>query len=110
MSGKIAPSEPVKNLGGRYASALGIDLAAPDAGERFKTLTSPISSQRWYAKEFVYAVWPLATALPKPELQRNVVMANAHALGLRPLGCHLLDEFHLMALLQLIEMDVHQIV
>ena len=32
----IAPGELVKRRGGRYASALGIDLAAPDAGERFK--------------------------------------------------------------------------
>ncbi|MCL5059599.1 MAG: hypothetical protein M1449_03220 [Candidatus Thermoplasmatota archaeon] len=36
MTGKIAPAELVKSRGGRYASALGIDLAAPDAGERFK--------------------------------------------------------------------------
>lgn len=35
MSG-MAPGEWVKRCGGRYASALGIDLAAPDAGERFK--------------------------------------------------------------------------
>ena len=35
MSG-IAPGELVKSRGSRYASALGIDLAAPDAGERFK--------------------------------------------------------------------------
>jgi hypothetical protein len=35
MSG-IAPGELVKNRGGRYASALGIDLAAPESGERFK--------------------------------------------------------------------------
>lgn len=32
----IAPGELVRNLGGRYARALGIDLTAPDAGERFK--------------------------------------------------------------------------
>lgn len=32
----IAPGELVKSRGGRYASALGIDLAAPDADERFK--------------------------------------------------------------------------
>jgi hypothetical protein len=36
MSGKIAPGELVKSRGGRFASPLGIDLAAPDAGERFK--------------------------------------------------------------------------
>lgn len=35
MSG-IAPGELVKSRGGRYAGALGIDLAAADAGERFK--------------------------------------------------------------------------
>ena len=35
-TGKIAPGELVRNLGGRYAYALGIDLAGPDAGERFK--------------------------------------------------------------------------
>jgi hypothetical protein len=31
----IAPDDLVKSRGGRYASELGIDLAAPDAGERF---------------------------------------------------------------------------
>lgn len=35
MSG-LAPGELVKSRGGRYASALGIDPGAPDAGERFK--------------------------------------------------------------------------
>ncbi len=35
MSG-LAPGELVKSRGGRFASALGIDLAAPDAGVRFK--------------------------------------------------------------------------
>jgi hypothetical protein len=32
----IAPDELVKSRGGRYAGALGIELAAPNAGERFK--------------------------------------------------------------------------
>jgi hypothetical protein len=32
----MAPGEWVKRCGGRYARALGIELAAPDAGERFK--------------------------------------------------------------------------
>jgi hypothetical protein len=36
MTGKIAPAELVRNLGGRYARELGIDLAAEDANERFK--------------------------------------------------------------------------
>ncbi|MGE5319692.1 MAG: hypothetical protein ACM3KD_05890 [Hyphomicrobiaceae bacterium] len=33
---KIAPGELVQSRGGRYASELGIDLAASDPGERFK--------------------------------------------------------------------------
>ena len=33
---RTTPGELVKRLGGRYASALGIDLASIDAGERFK--------------------------------------------------------------------------
>ena len=32
----IAPGELVESRGGRYASELGIDLGAPDPGERFK--------------------------------------------------------------------------
>jgi hypothetical protein len=36
MSLRIAPAELVRSCGGRFATALGIDLAAPDAGERFK--------------------------------------------------------------------------
>ena len=37
MTGKlIAPAELVRSHGGRYATALGIDLAAADSGERFK--------------------------------------------------------------------------
>jgi hypothetical protein len=35
-NGIISPAKLVKQRGGRYASELGIDLAAPDAGERFK--------------------------------------------------------------------------
>jgi len=33
---RIAPGELVESRGGRYASGLGIDVAASDAGERFK--------------------------------------------------------------------------
>ena len=33
---RISPDELVQSRGGRYASELGIELAAPDAGERFK--------------------------------------------------------------------------
>jgi hypothetical protein len=36
MNAAIAPATLVKRRGGRYACALGIDLAAPDAGERFR--------------------------------------------------------------------------
>ena len=35
-AGKSTPTELVSNRGGRYASALGIDLAAPGVDERFK--------------------------------------------------------------------------
>lgn len=41
MSG-MAPGERVKSRGGRYAGALGIDLASPDAGERFKWLLAAL--------------------------------------------------------------------
>jgi endonuclease III len=36
MTARIAPAELVKKLGGRYARALGVDLAAQDTHERFK--------------------------------------------------------------------------
>lgn len=36
LAGKITPTKLVRSRGGCYASALGIDLAAPDAGERFR--------------------------------------------------------------------------
>lgn len=39
---EMTPGELVKCCGGRYASALGIDLAAPDAGERFKWLLAAV--------------------------------------------------------------------
>jgi hypothetical protein len=41
-AGKITPAELMRNRGGRFASALGIDLAAPDAGERFKWFLAAI--------------------------------------------------------------------
>jgi hypothetical protein len=41
MSG-MAPGELVNSRGGRYAGALGIDLAGPDAGERFKWLLAAL--------------------------------------------------------------------
>ncbi|MDP1927552.1 MAG: hypothetical protein Q8K62_03475 [Thiobacillus sp.] len=36
---KVALADLVKRRGGRIASALGIDLAAPDAGERASRFT-----------------------------------------------------------------------
>ncbi len=39
---RTTPGELVKRLGGRYASALGIDLASIDAGERFKWLLAAV--------------------------------------------------------------------
>lgn len=38
----MAPGELVKSRGGRYAGALGIDLASPDAGERFRWLLAAL--------------------------------------------------------------------
>ena len=39
------------------------------------------------------------------------MLANAHALGLRILGrSHVLDEFHGVALVELLERSVHQVV
>jgi hypothetical protein len=38
----IAPAELVRSHGGRYATALGIDLAAADSGERFKWFLAAI--------------------------------------------------------------------
>lgn len=53
----ITPGALVENLGGRYARALGIELAATDAGERFKWLLAamlygtriaePIATRTW---------------------------------------------------------------
>jgi hypothetical protein len=42
VSQGIAPAELVRSHGGRFATALGIDLTAPDAGERFKWLLAAI--------------------------------------------------------------------
>jgi hypothetical protein len=38
----ISPAEMVRSHGGRYATALGIDLAAADSGERFKWFIAAI--------------------------------------------------------------------
>lgn len=42
LIGKIAPAELVRSRGGSFAAALGIDLAAPDTGERFKWLVAAV--------------------------------------------------------------------
>jgi len=53
--------------------------------------------------------WPCATT--RPDLLRQVVMADAHALGLQAVGNRaVLDEFHGVALVELGERGVHQIV
>lgn len=39
---RMTPSERVQQSGGRYATALGIDLAGADAGERFKWLIAAL--------------------------------------------------------------------
>jgi hypothetical protein len=49
---RIAPGELVSSRGGRFASALGIELAAPDAGERFK----------WFLAAVLYGA-PITEAL-----------------------------------------------
>jgi hypothetical protein len=59
MTGQLAPAELVRNLGGRYASELGIDLAAADTDERFKwflaavlygaRITESLATRTWHA-------------------------------------------------------------
>jgi len=50
----IAPADLVQRLGGRFATALGIDLAAADAGERF----------RWFLAAVLYGA-PIPEALAR---------------------------------------------
>lgn len=59
MTGALSPSDLVKQRGGGYARALGIDLAAPDAGERFKwflaavlygtRISESLATRTWHA-------------------------------------------------------------
>lgn len=59
MTGKLAPAELVRHVGGRYARALGIDLAAQDTGERFKwflaavlygtRISESLATRTWHA-------------------------------------------------------------
>jgi len=56
---RTAPGDLVKRLGGRYSSALGIDLAAPNTGERFKwflaamlygtRISESLATRTWHA-------------------------------------------------------------
>jgi hypothetical protein len=65
MSG-MAPGERVKRCGGRFARSLGIDLAAPDAGERFK----------WFLAAVLYGTRiseSLATRTWRTFAERNVL-------------------------------------
>jgi hypothetical protein len=62
----MAPGERVKRYGGRFARALGIDLAAPDAGERFK----------WFLAAVLYGTRiseSLATRTWRTFAERNVL-------------------------------------
>jgi hypothetical protein len=59
VTAAISPSDLVKQRGGGYARALGIDLAAPDAGERFKwflaavlygtRISESLATRTWHA-------------------------------------------------------------
>ena len=56
---RTAPGDLVKRLGGRYSSALGVDLASTDAGERFKwflaavlygtRISESLATRTWHA-------------------------------------------------------------
>jgi hypothetical protein len=53
----IAPAELVRSHGGRYAAALGIDLAAADSGERFKWLIAAILYGTRISEQLATRTW-----------------------------------------------------
>ena len=53
----IAPAELVRNHGGRYATALDIDLAATDSGERFKWLLAAILFGTRISEQLATRTW-----------------------------------------------------
>jgi hypothetical protein len=52
----IAPAELVRNIGGRYASALGIDLAA-ESGERFRWFVAAILFGTRISEQLAIRTW-----------------------------------------------------
>ncbi len=53
----IAPAELVRSHGGRYATTLGIDLAAKDSGERFKWLLAAILYGTRISEQLATRTW-----------------------------------------------------
>jgi len=53
----IAPAELVRSHGGRYATALDIDLAATDSGERFKWLLAAILFGTRISEQLATRTW-----------------------------------------------------
>ena len=61
-AGKSTPTELVSNRGGRYASALGIDLAAPGVGERFKWFLAAVLYGTRISESLATRTWREFTA------------------------------------------------
>jgi hypothetical protein len=53
----IAPAELVRNHGGSYAAALGIDLAAADSGERFKWFLAAVLYGTRISEQLATRTW-----------------------------------------------------
>ncbi len=53
----IAPAELVRSLGGRYATALGIDLTGADSGERFKWFLAAILYGTRISEQLATRTW-----------------------------------------------------
>jgi hypothetical protein len=53
----ITPSELVRSQGGRYASALGIDIAATDSGERFRWFVAAILFGTRISEQLATRAW-----------------------------------------------------
>ena len=58
----VAPGDLVKSRGGRFASALGIDLAAPEAGERFKWFLAAVLYGTRISESLATRTWREFTA------------------------------------------------
>ncbi|MDO9220419.1 MAG: hypothetical protein Q7T90_05270 [Thiobacillus sp.] len=81
---KVAPADLVKRRGGRFACALGIDLAAPDVGERFGLSASWHSGLRPHALRLLEG-WRL-TDSPPPNLPTSNPLWCGERLRLRHTG------------------------